>query len=38
MEEKNEMDGIIVFGMLLDLDVCGSTTINESISSSNERR
>lgn len=38
MEEKNETDGIIVFGMLLDLDVCGSTTINDSNSSSHERR
>ena len=38
MEEKNETDGIIVFGMVLDLDVCGSTTINDSNSSSHERR
>lgn len=38
MEEKNETDGIIVFGMLLDLDVCGSTTISDSNSSSHERR
>lgn len=38
MEEKNENDGIIVFGMLLDIDIGGSTTINDSISSSRERR
>jgi hypothetical protein len=38
MEEKKETDGIIVFGMLLDIDIGGSTTINDSISSSHERR